>query len=74
MSKLNLMKYLLVVLTIVLAFSCKPCRECKYSTLKDTYGDQTCSTIKADLEAFEAKWDSLATANGSEVVCTKEKY
>ena len=68
------MKHLLIIIGIATLFACKPCRECKYATLKKNYGDQTCSSINADLDAFEAKWDSLAKAAGSEVVCTKETY
>lgn len=68
------MKYLLISIGVVTLFACKPCRECKYSTLKGSYGERSCSSIGADLEAFEAKWDSLARAAGSEVVCTKETY
>lgn len=68
------MKYLFVLVVTIVLFSCKPCRECKYSTLKGTKGDKSCSSIKADRDAFVAKWDSLAKADGTEVICTKENY
>lgn len=68
------MKHLLLLLLTISIFSCKPCRECKYSTLKGTEGDSFCSSIKADRDAFEAKWDSIAKANGTEIICTKENY
>ncbi len=65
---------LLLLISVVVLFSCKPCRECKYDTQKGAVGETFCSSIPADREAFEAKWDSLAKAAGSEVVCTKENY
>lgn len=69
------MKYLLGLIIIVTIFSCsKPCRECKYSTFKQTFSDKSCSSIKADRDAFVAKWDSLAKDAGTEAVCTKENY
>ena len=68
------MKYTIAIIAALTLFSCKPCRQCKYSTLKGTEGDTFCSSIKADRDAFEAKWDSIAKSKGVEVICTKESY
>jgi len=69
------MKYFLILLIgSVVLVSCKPCTECKYETLKDKNIEKFCSSIPEDVKAFEAKWDSLAKAAGSQVFCTKVDY
>ena len=67
-------KLLILAFVFFLVLSCKPCRECKYSTLKGVERETFCSSIKADRISFEQKWDSIAKVNGSKVVCTKETY
>lgn len=68
------MKYLFLISVVFICFSCKPCIECKYSTLKGVEGEKFCSSIKADRDMFEAEWDSLANAAGTTVICTAEDY
>ena len=68
------MKYLIIIILLTTVYSCKPCRECKYDTLKSTEVETFCSSIAADRKAFEERMDSTAKAEGSSVICTKESY
>ncbi|MGB1247298.1 MAG: hypothetical protein ACPG4Z_00325 [Chitinophagales bacterium] len=68
-------KLLILPLLFCLAAACgKPCLECNYSTSKGSIQEKYCSTTKSDRDAFEARWDSIAKANGSFGVCEKARY
>ncbi|MCB0509890.1 MAG: hypothetical protein H6579_10405 [Chitinophagales bacterium] len=67
-------KLLFVTLSSLVFLGCKDCVECKYSTFKGTISEKYCSSTKQDRIDFEAYMDSLASANGSSAICTKEKY
>lgn len=55
-------------------FSCKPCIECKYATLKGTASEKFCSSTKQDRIDFELRMEEEAEQNNSRAICTKEKY
>ena len=68
------MKYILLVLVVVSVYSCKPCRECKYSTQKGTEMEKFCSSIRSDIDDFEIRMDSLAKKANSTLYCSDVDY
>lgn len=74
-KKFKLKKLILANTLILLLASCgKQCLECKYSTLKGTVVEKSCSSVKADRDAFQLEMETDAEANGTVAICTKETY